>query len=304
MRCTVRRGDGLGTDRAALRGSGPAGALAGRRAQPGRCDLGGSGPGSGAPRRRRPGHLGQPLRHLPASASGRACLAAWAISTTHVVRSSRPCGCAGTSGSAACSSASSPAWPDDPPEVVDERADRRPASCAGPGVRHCRSMGNGFPGGPTGGLVILAPSPSLGVTVGGVLYQREIAVLLRPTRRAPAAEPPVGPPYRAACARPPPASAPSSSSPPPRAPPCLADRGDAGLRRSAGRGVSGARCSLQPRRAALRYRAGCRAAACGAPVARRRTAHRPLTTRPIGHDDRHERTETEARRRRGPARSG
>ena len=79
-----------------------------------------------------------------------------------------------------------------------------------PGCAYRRSMGNGFPGGPTGGLVILAlVTLLLGVTVGGVLYQREIAALLRRlTRRVlAAAGASRGAAHRAACARPPPARA-------------------------------------------------------------------------------------------------
>ena len=58
-------------------------------------------------------------------------------------------------------------------------------------------MGNGFPDGPTGGLVLLAiVTLLLGVTVGGVLYQHEIGALLRRLthRVSPPPEPPVGPP--------------------------------------------------------------------------------------------------------------
>ena len=109
----VRRGDGLGTDRAALRGARPAGALARRRAQPGGRDLDGPGPGSRAAGRRRAGRGGRPLRLSPAAERARrAAQPPRPDPTRRGASSSSPSGSAGTSASAACSSASSPPWAD------------------------------------------------------------------------------------------------------------------------------------------------------------------------------------------------
>lgn len=58
-------------------------------------------------------------------------------------------------------------------------------------------MGHGLPDGPLGGLLVLAlVTLMLGVTVGGVLYQREIVVVLRRLVRlfSPRPAAPAGPP--------------------------------------------------------------------------------------------------------------
>jgi hypothetical protein len=58
-------------------------------------------------------------------------------------------------------------------------------------------MGHGLLDGPRGGLIVIAlVTLVLGVTVGGALYQHEIAVLLRRLagRVRPPPEPPAGPP--------------------------------------------------------------------------------------------------------------
>ena len=93
----------------ALRGARPAGALAGRRAQPGGRGLDGPGPGGGAADRRRPG------RRRAASPARTCCRACAASCCTRLGRTdearrgarARRASCAATSASAPCSSASS-----------------------------------------------------------------------------------------------------------------------------------------------------------------------------------------------------